>query len=974
MPQIIASTYELQEEIGSGGGGIVYLGRHIRLDKTVVLKADKRTLTAKPETLRREVDALKNLSHSYIPQVYDFVEEDGTVYTVMDFVDGESLDRPLKRGERFPQAQVIEWACQLLEALVYLHSRPPYGILHSDIKPANIMLTTQGDIRLIDFNIALALGEEGSVRVGYSRGYASPEHYGLDYSTSPHITTSSLSSHSSRSSRGGDNTDIIEDANHPRSGSSTGSRKHSLLLDVRSDIYSAGATLYHLLTGVRPAADAKQVMTIHHPDVSPAVAEIISKAMNPDPDSRYQTAQEMLDAFEHLHENDPRTIRHRRGVRITAAVLSAVFLLGGLCTFTGLRQMERIQAAAAEEARIAEEQERTAKQALAAVTASEAAWQDGDASEAVRLAREALSLHTVYDARAQKALTDALGVYDLSDSFRPHLLLELPSNPQKAVLSPGGTRAAAITNGQMLVFDTESGEQLAALPADASALSDVVFVGEDTVIYAGDGALRVYDLSQNRELWSGGMATAVAVSADGATIAAAYRDDTSATIYDAATGLVRQTVDFQGNKLHAAFNDILADPEMDLFALNADGTYLAAGFSESGALSIYNLADREMDIQIYGQSEFFSYKGGFHGQYLAFSGWDGEQSVFAIIDVAGLAQTGGFAQPMRFGLQVDESGIYFSAGRLLVWMEPDTFIDHEMAYADDYITDFSVSGDRISALKLESGQFAIFDSSGGVLNIWDNQDQGGGFASFVDAAGDCALTASGDEPTLRLWRLEDHQEAQVCTYDGSYEHSEARISADGKTVMLFRHDRFRLLDMDGNVLTDVEIPIPEGDQIYDQQYRRDGNGSRLEVIYYSGLVRNYSATDGSILSEERVTPPDPSLYEDFLTDHLRIERPLHGTPAAYDRETGELVRELEPEDRITYATQAGDYVIIEYLSAQTGERYGLLMDENLDTLARLPGLCDILDDGRLIFDDMKGNLRQSRIYSAQELMNLSYDD
>lgn len=963
MPQIIASTYELQEEIGSGGGGIVYLGRHIRLDKPVVLKADKRTLTAKPETLRREVDALKNLSHSYIPQVYDFVEEEGTVYTVMDFVDGESLDKPLKRGERFSQAQVIEWACQLLEALAYLHSRPPYGILHSDIKPANIMLTPQGDIRLIDFNIALALGEEGSVRVGYSRGYASPEHYGLDYSTSPHLTTSSHS--------GGD-TDIMEDADHPRqSSSSSGSRKRSLLLDVRSDIYSAGATLYHLLTGVRPAVDAKQVMTIHHPDVSPAVAEIISRAMNPDPDRRYQTAQEMLDAFEHLHENDPRTIRHQRGVRITAAVLSAIFLLGGLCAFTGLRQMERTQAAAAEEARIAEEQERVEKQALAAVTASEAAWQGGDALEAIRLAREALSLHTAYDARAQKALTDALGVYDLSDSFRPHLLLELPANPQKAALSPRGTRAAAITSGQMLVFDTESGEQLAALPADTSALSDVVFIGENTVIYAGDGALRAYDLAQGRELWSGGMATAVAVSADCATVAAAYRDDTSATIYDAATGLVRQTVDFQGNRLHAVFNDILADPEMDLFALNADGTHLAVGFSESGALSIYNLADREMDIQIYDQSEFISYKGGFHGQYLAFSGWDGEQSVFAIIDVAGLAQTGGFAQPMRFGLQADESGIYFSAGRLLVWMEPDTFIDHEMAYADDYITDFSVSGNRISALKLENGQFAIFDSSGGILNIWDNQDQGGRFASFVDAAGDYALTASGDAPALRLWRLEDNQKAQVCTYDGSYEHSEARISADGKTVMLFRYDKFRLLDMDGNVLTDVEIPIPEGDQVYDQQYRRDENGSRLEVIYYSGLVRNYSAADGSVISEERVTPPDTSLYEDFLTDHLRIERPLHGTPAAYDRETGELVRELEPEDRITYVTQVGDYVIIEYLSTQTGGHYGLLMDGNLNTLARLPGLCDILEDGRLIFDDMKGNLRQSRIYSAQELMDLA---
>ena len=69
MTQIIAGLYEIQNQIGAGGGGIVYLGRHIRLDKQVVLKADKRKLSTDTETLRREVDMLKNLTHTYIPQV-----------------------------------------------------------------------------------------------------------------------------------------------------------------------------------------------------------------------------------------------------------------------------------------------------------------------------------------------------------------------------------------------------------------------------------------------------------------------------------------------------------------------------------------------------------------------------------------------------------------------------------------------------------------------------------------------------------------------------------------------------------------------------------------------------------------------------------------------------------------------------------------------------------------------------------------
>ena len=174
---IIAGMYELGQKIGAGGGGVVYLGRHIRLDKRVVLKADKRKLSTGEEKLRNEVDLLKGLSHTYIPQVYDFVQAGDTVYTVMDYVEGESLDKLVKRRQAVPQRTIVKWACQLLEALDYLHSQKPHGILHGDIKPANIMLRPDGDICLIDFNIALALGEEGAVRVGYSMGYASPEQY-----------------------------------------------------------------------------------------------------------------------------------------------------------------------------------------------------------------------------------------------------------------------------------------------------------------------------------------------------------------------------------------------------------------------------------------------------------------------------------------------------------------------------------------------------------------------------------------------------------------------------------------------------------------------------------------------------------------------------------------------------------------------------------------------------------------------------
>ena len=174
MEEIIASTYRIIRKLGSGGGGNVYLADHLRLNKKVVLKADKRRVTTRTSLLRREADVLKNLNHPNIPKVYDFFVEEDTVYTVMDYIEGESLDRPLKRGEHFSQPQVIKWAKELLDALDYLHSPthgdPPQGFVHSDIKPANLMRTPDNHIVLIDFNIALSLGED--TVIGCSAGYA----------------------------------------------------------------------------------------------------------------------------------------------------------------------------------------------------------------------------------------------------------------------------------------------------------------------------------------------------------------------------------------------------------------------------------------------------------------------------------------------------------------------------------------------------------------------------------------------------------------------------------------------------------------------------------------------------------------------------------------------------------------------------------------------------------------------------------
>lgn len=936
MSEIIASTFEVINKIGSGGGGVVYLANHLRLNKQVVLKADRRKISTPPELLRREVDVLKDLSHPYIPQVYDFFAEGEVVYTVMDYVDGESLDRPLKRGERFSQPQVIQWAIQLLQALEYLHSpthgTPPRGYVHSDVKPANLMRRANGDICLIDFNISLALGEDSVI--GASAGYASPEHYGLDYSFSGDTATMKQE------------TQTMDD----RTATMTmpGIRR-KIRPDVRSDIYSTGATLYHLLSGRRPAKDALEVAPLSEMEVSPQIARMIAKAMAPNPQDRYQTASEMLWDLEHLRENDIRTIRHKRRVKTTVAALAVMFLLGGLLTFTGLKQMERAQAAGKAAAEMAE-------QALSAVSGSESAYRNGDIPGAIRLAMDALTLESSpYEAPAQKALTDALGVYDLSDGFRPARTLLLPSAPLKAVLSPEGSRAAAMVSGKLLVFDTASGEKLAELPAEASALSEVVFAGENRILYAGEGALRAYDLAAGRELWSGKAATGIALSADGSTAAAVYKDENMAAVYDAATGEVRQAVTFGERRQSVIANDVFADPEDGLFALSGTGRWLAVSFSD-GSLEIFDLQDSAGDLSIFDASEYTHFEGGFYGPYLAFSAAGPEESVFAVIDAEAQVQTGGFASANPFRVQADEDGILVATENILVRLDPETGEQEELAYTEGDITGFAHHGGY--TLTALSDSFGFYDEAAALV------EQRDGLCDFTAIAGETALTADRNTPCLRILQMERHPEVQIFAYDRSYVHDEARISREGN-VLLYRYDGFRLYAPDGGILKEEALPDPE--QVYDQQFRREAGGEYLEVIYNNGTSLCYSATDGRLQEERTGTPPDGSLDEEFITDRLRITAPLHGTPKVYDLESGALVRTLEEDDYLAYAAQVDGGIMTEYITAR-GERYGLLLNEDCETLARLPGLCDVTEDGTLVFDDNRGNLRESRIYSLQELM------
>lgn len=969
MGQLIADTYEIFQEIGAGGAGIVYLGQHVRLKKLIVLKADKRTLRAGAETLRREVEMLKNLSNTYIPQVYDFVQEDGIVYTVMDYIEGESLDKMLKRGERPPQAVVVKWACQLLDALHYLHTRPPYGILHGDIKPANIMVKPDGNICLIDFNIALALGENGAVQVGYSRGYASPEHYGVsfaentasdqDCATETEVEDTLTAMPGTESAAMSKSVASVTANSTGRRGSGSrealrSRRGHRVMLDVRSDIYSAGATLYHLFSGVRPAAEAPAVRALGAELVSPQIAVILQKAMQPDPDLRYQTAAEMLQAFQSLYQTDPRVRRFKRRMTAAFVLLTGLFLTGGGMLYIGQQRQQQRQSA------------------LKLAEYSARALEAGDVQKAVDHALAAIpSGHSVLDApvtgEAQTALTAALGVYDLTDSFHDAAKLALPSVPFQVAVSPEGSRFAVTYAYEAAVYDTETQSLLARLPLARSAFSDILFADEETVIYAGEQGVTAYDLANQVTRWTGKAATAVSLSGDGCRVAAVNGEDEEFTVYDADTGSVLVQDSFPGLHQHMPANAVLTNAKDDIFSLNEDGSRLAVSFS-NGSVYILNLQDREQDAILLEESAYDHFEGGFAGRYLAVAASSSAAADvhLSIVDMTEMAEIAAQEYDRPLSVKTDGDKIYIAAGNVLEMLEPGAAAaEQALAFTQDAeIRGFSV-GRNYTVVSAEDDSVRFYDRAGTLVKSIQNELG----ADLVTMAGDCGIIGNRDEGALRIVKWEAHAEAEAFAYDAAYAHAEARVSQDLQYVMLFSVDGLQVYDRSGRRI--AENTFADKEQIYDQQFRRDETGSYLEVIWYNGMHRYYRAEDGQMFKEEQQAAPDKDLYEEFSTASYRFASELGKAPRVYKRGTDELLMTLEEDAYLTYVTEMGDNIIVQYVRmSEDGKRdkTAILLDQRLQKIADLPDLCDVYKD-TLYFDYANGHVKQSRIYSLAELLS-----
>jgi len=260
---VLQSRYEIKKVLGVGGMGAVYLAQDLRFTGITRWCALKEMISSTPDphvrrlavqSFMREANLLVQLRHPGIPQIYDFFSEAVRSYLVMEFVEGKNLEEVLEgTSGMLKEETVLDWAVQVCDVLIYLHSQNP-PIIFRDLKPSNIMLRDSNKIALIDFGIAKAFesGQKGTM-IG-TEGYSPPEQY-----------------------KG--------------------------IVDPRGDIYALGATLHHLLTKRDPRLEPpftfhEEPPSLLNPALSEATNSAIMKALEYEPDKRFQSARVLRDALD----------------------------------------------------------------------------------------------------------------------------------------------------------------------------------------------------------------------------------------------------------------------------------------------------------------------------------------------------------------------------------------------------------------------------------------------------------------------------------------------------------------------------------------------------------------------------------------------------------------------------------------------------------------------------------------------------
>lgn len=295
---VIDGKYEILKEIGRGGMSVVYLAMDKRLNKQWAVKEIRKKGNGKNDeivvnSLLAEANMMKRLDHPALPRIVDIIDNGVTIYVVMDYIEGESLDKILNEYGAQSEELVIGWAKQLCDALGYLHSQKP-PIIYRDMKPANVMLKPEGNIKIIDFGIAREYKEQNlaDTTVLGTKGYAPPEQY-------------------------------------------------SGQTDARSDIFALGMTMHHLLTGIDPrSGEAYAPVRQWNPELSEGIEIIIDRCVEPAAENRYQSCSDLLYDLEHpelITRGFKKKQKRKLATFIVSATLCVVMTIaGGILNFASV--------------------------------------------------------------------------------------------------------------------------------------------------------------------------------------------------------------------------------------------------------------------------------------------------------------------------------------------------------------------------------------------------------------------------------------------------------------------------------------------------------------------------------------------------------------------------------------------------------------------------------------------------------------
>lgn len=295
LEKLLHERYKLLKVVGQGGMGTVHLALDVKTNEQCAIKEILIKNRSK-ETVLVEPNLLKRLQHPSLNKIIDIFEIDQKIYIVMDHIDGKSLKQLLISEKKFSEKMVINWSIQLCEVLIYLHNIEPYPIIYRDMKPGNILVGKENKITLIDFGIAAELKEEGMIdtQVAITRGYCAPEQY------------------------------------------------TERTFDERTDIYSLGITMYHLLTGISPNDTSFELKPIRKEDenISREIEYIIGRAIKRNPDDRYQCVDDLLYDLVNINKlnEDFKKIIARQAITYLIFVFIYLFFMG--ITYIGYKEIK----------------------------------------------------------------------------------------------------------------------------------------------------------------------------------------------------------------------------------------------------------------------------------------------------------------------------------------------------------------------------------------------------------------------------------------------------------------------------------------------------------------------------------------------------------------------------------------------------------------------------------------------------------